>query len=201
MDIGMKQSIVLFVLQMIEKEGIRAVRMDDIAKKMGISKRTIYRLFYTKQELIHVCMERSIHQTGRKLQMLDKPVRNSMEKLQLFTQSYLRTLYRAQKVLWQDFSLIPDYRESYMIYHSFWENTFKVLLSECKRNQYIVEHVDMDTFVTIFMSALYNARLTDCCYHSQRIAAYIMIRGMTTKKGGRMLDSLTEIKQSYLQKD
>ena len=33
-------------------QGIRAVRMDDIAKQLGISKRTLYELYETKEELL-----------------------------------------------------------------------------------------------------------------------------------------------------
>lgn len=204
MDIGMKRNIVLFTSQMIKKEGIRAVRMDDIAKEMSMSKRTIYQMFNTKQELINVCIDHSIHLVEQKLKLFNQSSRNSMDKLLTFTQFYVQTLHRAQRVFWRDFSLISDYEELYTKYNTFWANAFKILLTKCKKDGYIVKHINLDSFVNILMNTLYNARLTDYCYYSQRITVYVMIRGMTTIEGSRKLDSLakfnlnTEIKINIL---
>lgn len=41
---------------MFQRLGVKAVRMDDIAQEMGISKRTIYSLFGDKEELIYLAM-------------------------------------------------------------------------------------------------------------------------------------------------
>lgn len=193
MDIRIRRSVILFVSQMIKKEGIRAVRMDNIARRMGISKRTIYQLFETKQELINICMARSVRLVNRKLKMFHSPSQSSMEKLLAFTLSYIGDLYRAENVFWKDFSLTSDYRKLYIVYNSYWGNTFNILLSECKKDKYIVEYIDTNVFVSIFMSVLYNARLADCSYHSQRITAYVMIRGITTQEGNKGLDCLTNI--------
>lgn len=192
MDIGMKRNIVLFTSQMIKKEGIRAVRMDDIAKEMSMSKRTIYQMFNTKQELINVCIDHSIHLVEQKLKIFNQSSQNSMDKLLTFTQFYVWTLHRAQKEFWRDFSLISDYEELYTKYNTFWADTFKTLFTKCKKDGYIVKHINLDSFVNILMNTLYNARLTDYCYYSQRITVYVMIRGMTTIEGSRKLDSLTK---------
>ena len=56
MDIGMKRNIVLFTSQMIKKEGIRAVRMDDIAKEM-----TNYLSNVQYQARINKCLYRPFH--------------------------------------------------------------------------------------------------------------------------------------------
>lgn len=39
-------------MQIFLKQGIKAVRMDDIAQMMGISKRTLYELFGDKETLL-----------------------------------------------------------------------------------------------------------------------------------------------------
>ena len=47
-----KKAIIMTALRLFLKKGIRAVRMDDIANEMGISKRTLYELFENKEELL-----------------------------------------------------------------------------------------------------------------------------------------------------
>lgn len=47
-----KEKIVAQAMQIFLKQGIKAVRMDDIAQMMGISKRTLYELFGDKETLL-----------------------------------------------------------------------------------------------------------------------------------------------------
>ena len=51
-----KKAIIMTALRLFLKKGIRAVRMDDIANEMGISKRTLYELFENKEELLLCCI-------------------------------------------------------------------------------------------------------------------------------------------------
>jgi len=54
MDI--KERIIEEATDMFFRSGIKAITMDDIARELGISKRTIYELFRDKDELLHECM-------------------------------------------------------------------------------------------------------------------------------------------------
>ena len=52
----MKERIVRTALEDFQRLGIRAVRMDDLATRMGISKRTLYEMFKDKEELLVDCI-------------------------------------------------------------------------------------------------------------------------------------------------
>ena len=52
-----KEKIVSVASEMFIKEGIKAVRMDDIAHRCGISKRTLYELFTDRTELITLALQ------------------------------------------------------------------------------------------------------------------------------------------------
>ena len=52
MDESTEKRIIAFTSQSLRQYGIRAVRMDDIARNMNISKRTIYQI-YTTELRIH----------------------------------------------------------------------------------------------------------------------------------------------------
>jgi TetR/AcrR family transcriptional regulator, cholesterol catabolism regulator len=57
MDI--KERIIQEASDLFTKNGIRSITMDDIARHMGISKRTIYENFRDKDELVLMCIESS----------------------------------------------------------------------------------------------------------------------------------------------
>lgn len=45
-------------MPMFVRQGIKAVRMDDIAQELGVSKRTLYEMFGDKEELLYLCLFR-----------------------------------------------------------------------------------------------------------------------------------------------
>ncbi len=50
-------AIIDLACQMFAREGIKAVRMDDIAQRAGVSKRTLYEEFSDKNELIYLAIK------------------------------------------------------------------------------------------------------------------------------------------------
>lgn len=53
-----KERIIEQAMQMFVTQGIKSVRMDDIAQQLGVSKRTLYELFGDKEGLLYLAMER-----------------------------------------------------------------------------------------------------------------------------------------------
>lgn len=52
-----KDRIIEQAMQMFVSQGIKSVRMDDIAQQLGVSKRTLYELFGDKESLLYLAME------------------------------------------------------------------------------------------------------------------------------------------------
>lgn len=53
----MHENIVRHALEMFKTQGIKAVRMDDVAKSLRMSKRTLYEQFTDKEELLLECVK------------------------------------------------------------------------------------------------------------------------------------------------
>ena len=53
-----REHIIDNAMQMFVRQGIKAVRMDDIAQELGVSKRTLYEMFGDKEELLYLCLKR-----------------------------------------------------------------------------------------------------------------------------------------------
>ena len=67
-----KEEIIRTTLDLITRNGLRAVRVDEIAQMLGISKRTLYEMFADKNDLISACLndmarqQRQQQQRGRR---------------------------------------------------------------------------------------------------------------------------------------
>ena len=51
-----REEIIRTTQELISRNGIRAVRVDEIAQTLGISKRTLYTMFADKNELVNACL-------------------------------------------------------------------------------------------------------------------------------------------------
>ena len=55
-----KDEIIRATQELISRNGIRALRVDEIAQTLGISKRTLYELFTDKNDLVNACLDAEI---------------------------------------------------------------------------------------------------------------------------------------------
>ena len=74
-----KENIVHHASKMFVEQGIKAVRMDDIAQELSVSKRTLYELFEDKEELIYQSL-RHYFETERERRVQQIPeIENQLE--------------------------------------------------------------------------------------------------------------------------
>lgn len=65
-----KERIVEQAMRMFATQGIKAVRMDDIARQLGVSKRTLYELFGDKEGLLYLALNCYFEHTRRRREAL-----------------------------------------------------------------------------------------------------------------------------------
>lgn len=183
MSNDIKRNIILFTSRLIIRDGIHAVRMDDIAKGMNISKRTIYKLFFNKNELVHACIEREISLLEKRKEVLARMDRNPLEKLFDLASQYIEDLHRKQTVFWSDITGMFEYRHIYMKYRTFWKLVFENQVRRCQEGGYVVDYIDVKIFVAVLISTLYNGRISNCHLKFQQTVAYLLIKGMATTDG------------------
>lgn len=73
-----KEKIVEQAAAMFTEQGIKSVRMDDIAKAVGVSKRTLYEMFEDKDELLYLAIHFMQH---RKFQEMEQKVASNRDSL------------------------------------------------------------------------------------------------------------------------
>lgn len=97
-----KARIISTARGLFEKFGVRSISMDEIAKQLGVSKKTLYQHFADKDEIVAVAMKVSIQEKSDKLMELK---RNESNAIVLFIQLH-QNLYqdkrRTNRLLWED---------------------------------------------------------------------------------------------------
>ncbi len=63
------------------KYGVKSVSMDDIAKVLGISKKTIYNIVSNKQDLVHAAVSSYIQEEEKTYQKLSNDSLNALEEI------------------------------------------------------------------------------------------------------------------------
>lgn len=74
------EEIVLTATKMFLTLGFKSVTMDDVAAKMGISKKTIYKHFENKEELIEACVNHVHTEIGVKMTAIFEKSKNAVEE-------------------------------------------------------------------------------------------------------------------------
>ncbi len=77
----MKERIRQAAAALFYKYGIRTVTMDDIAKELGISKKTIYLHFQDKNEIVNAIIEEIINDSCEDVRCLQEVSRDPIEEL------------------------------------------------------------------------------------------------------------------------
>lgn len=76
-----KERIIEQAMQMFVTQGIKSVRMDDIAQQLGVSKRTLYELFGDKEGLLYLAMDRYFEKTRLERSASCAHARNVLEAM------------------------------------------------------------------------------------------------------------------------
>ncbi len=95
MDLEIKNRIIERAVSLFSESGIKGITMDDLARYMGMSKRTIYEYFKDKEDLVNECvtyMERSQDQKTKKI------FEESENMFEALMKMYQESLVKMQKI-------------------------------------------------------------------------------------------------------
>ena len=102
-----KEEIIRTTQDLITRNGIRAVRVDEIAQTLGISKRTLYEMFTDKNDLVSACLEAMSHQQRERIVACRKRRGgNPLQKVLRLTNEYIDNLYTVDHRFLSDISRI-----------------------------------------------------------------------------------------------
>ncbi len=76
-----KQDIINYATDLFLTKGFKSVTMDDLASKMGMSKKTIYTFFKTKSDLVKACTEFMFYSISAGIDTIKEEALNPIEEL------------------------------------------------------------------------------------------------------------------------
>lgn len=192
-----KEIIVEKASQMFVNQGIKAVRMDDIAQELSISKRTLYEMFGDKEELIYQSIglfisqgverrRQQCHQLDNVLEIMllslrdminHAPIANRMRRnLQRFYPSVYARLEGEEK------------RKT--------AQQLRDWIHACVEHGYFTKTAESDFVVKVLQSSTYGIMMADKCdigdpqevIYMMTYAIVVFLRGLCTQNGIEVID-------------
>jgi AcrR family transcriptional regulator len=121
-------------MELFMKYGIKSVSMDDLAKELGVSKKTIYNEIENKEALISRLLERYISDETEQIQRIHSESKDAIHELVLIAQHVSKTLDHIQPITIFD---LKKYFVSHwdMLLQLVFAHIYKVILQNIKRGR------------------------------------------------------------------
>lgn len=98
----MEQLILDTAYQWFMAQGVQAFTMDDIASRLGMSKKTLYRYFVSRQELVELVAKRLADDYEASMDAVDQQPIDSLQKLLGYISSVLKYCKKVNPIFFAD---------------------------------------------------------------------------------------------------
>ncbi|HUV07696.1 MAG TPA: TetR/AcrR family transcriptional regulator [Spirochaetia bacterium] len=154
-----KDRILAKARELFFRSGFRRITMEEIAHELGISKKTLYLYFNSKQDLLRLCLEQRLQEMKYQVeQITEDNNRDSIKKMQgifqaafdlvtSISRNFLEDLRRYEPGLWKR---IDDFRERVMF------KTISRLLMEGRKMGMVRSDLDHNLIVLILFTTIQN---------------------------------------------
>ncbi len=179
--------LIAFTSQSLKQHGIRAVRMDAIARGLNVSKRTIYKTYGTKDNLINSCLESYTDRTQNMFQIIKYSNPHPVSYLLELSRAFIHNLYKAECIFWTD--ITTHYQHIYTSIQGIWLEELGKSILTCQEASFVSENLNAKNFLHSFATMLYHARTAGCSPDMLYDAAYFMLKGTMTANGIKGLNA------------
>ena len=172
---------------MIEERGI-SFRMDDLAKSLAISKRTLYEQFHSKHEIVETILVHGVEEFYRQHENIVKNKSLTLEEVldQYFkVRSNLYAAFNGESFR-EIFLAIPQLQETLKtLFKKDWD-LLKDYLVRQQEQGYIAQHVDIDIIIMMLQGTVRRIVLESSSHHED-VYTYmpkvisVILQGITSK--------------------
>jgi len=99
---SIKETLWTYALELFMKYGIKSVSMDDLARSMGVSKKTIYTFISNKDELIFKVIKRHLDNDEQAIREIVSKATDALDEMSLITRHVLLFLRKIKPSLIYD---------------------------------------------------------------------------------------------------
>ena len=192
-----KDRILSYAIENFSRNGIRNVKMDDIASDLGISKRTLYQLFKDKENLLIECFKYSekrsaelyselTESTDNILELYTKWLKMRIDEIRSINPQFFSDLNKYSRVqkYFRDVSAMKSKEGLKFINMGIAQGLFRNDI-----NYNVLLRISEITAESIMRNELYLEYSYDDLFGSTSITS---VRGICTKKGYDLLDKYIE---------
>lgn len=192
-----KERIVEQVMRMFVTQGIKSVRMDDIAQQLGVSKRTLYELFGDKEGLLYLAMLCYFEQNRLRWKELCAGARNVLEEMFMVLGSVMDSSGTTSRLMDNLKKFYPAVHDKLMREGGEKNRAdFRVMLEKGIADGLFIDSINIDLAISVLYytaSALVTRRglilpedISDREAFVQIISTFF--RGISTTEGMRLID-------------
>jgi AcrR family transcriptional regulator len=194
-----KEKILTVAKALFLQYGIKSVSMDDIARELGISKKTLYTVVGSKDILVKEVVKDHVKEESQIIHKIEIESKNALEIIFKIT-DHVNTFMRGMKPS-ITYDLKKYHRESWRIieeeHHTFIEKTIKLNIERGIKEGLYRENIDPFVISKLYianMELLTNEEIFSLKEHSM-IALYAQkilyhLHGIVNNKGLKQLTSL-----------
>lgn len=175
---NLKDRIIDIAYLKIKQSGFKSMKIDDLAKELSISKKTIYEHFTSKKDIFIKVINQHKENFNKELDMMvsrfeSKDLHFFAELRQISKLIKIQISFFTEDLLKDVNTYIPEYYEKCEEFGQASRNKFKKIISISKNNNYLKDDIDPDIYFLIHRSsveALTNSNLlNELPYSSDQI--------------------------------
>ena len=191
---SLRDNILQAAMRLFAERGIRAVKMDDVARALGISKRTLYEIYDNKEQVLYESIRKY---RERYRQELEHTVQQSANVMDIILHIYREKIKESQLVnpiFYSDLSRYPKILESFQQDRKQQHQQFMAFMERGASEGYFRQDLNYELVGRIF-EALSRYMMENELYRSYsmeelfRNMIFVSLRGFCTKKGVETLDT------------
>lgn len=197
-----KEIIVECAAKMFVTQGVKAVRMDDIAQALSVSKRTLYELFGDKEELLYQSIRHFSLECRRRRLEASKSIDNELEVMLTSIRDMVSTapeVRRMRRNMQRFYPAVYERLEKDSQVNS--DNDLKEWIERCIEKGYMTETSNCDFILRVLKESVQgimvieNGKEAPDSIELISMISYslvIFIRGLCTKEGIDIIDNCYE---------
>lgn len=203
-----KEYIVLKATDMFKATGIKGNTMDDIARTVGISKKTLYQLISNKRELISLIIDYQYGEIKGKIHDIISKSNNPIEELIKFNYLIYSFLSEINPVSINDLKkLYPDLQEKWQVkFKKLFADSITQSIKKGKSTGLIVQNINPEVISNIHTEKISQIHQKTNMWGKSEPPKLIKdmisyyIRGLVTRKGEDVLNKYIKNFTKYLNK-
>ena len=200
-----KERIAEQTMEMLVTQGIKSVRMDDIAQRLGISKRTLYELFGDKESLLYLAMVCYFERNRRRWAELGTEAPNMLERLFLVLNDVMEHSETSSRMMDNLRKFYPEVHGRLMREGSEKNRAdFRQMLEQGIADGLFIGNIDVELAITVlyYTASAITVRkdmmlpegISERSAFTQIVSTFF--RGISTAEGARIIDEYLARRQA-----